>query len=87
MSSYQRLPCRDDVPRAELRLIPTYRWLARLVTHADLAAVYRVDALFDAHGDYPQFGCRFLTGRGPVLPATGVLAHRLEDLRWRGLAE
>jgi len=39
---------------------PYYRWLARPVTDADLAAAYRADALFDAHRDDPQFGYRFM---------------------------
>ncbi|MFI5490894.1 IS3 family transposase [Micromonospora echinaurantiaca] len=39
---------------------PYYRWLARRVTDADLAAAYRADALFDAHRDDPEFGYRFL---------------------------
>jgi putative transposase len=39
---------------------PYYRWLARPVSHADLAEAYRADALFDAHRDDPEFGYRFL---------------------------
>ncbi|MGJ3224860.1 IS3 family transposase [Micromonospora aurantiaca (nom. illeg.)] len=39
---------------------PYYRWRARRVTDADLAAAYRADALFDAHRDDPEFGYRFL---------------------------
>jgi putative transposase len=39
---------------------PYYRWLARPVTDADLAAAYRADALFDAHRDDPEFGYRFM---------------------------
>ncbi|MET8310760.1 IS3 family transposase [Micromonospora sp. NPDC005173] len=39
---------------------PYYRWLARLVTDAELAEAYRADALFDAHRDDPEFGYRFL---------------------------
>ena len=34
---------------------PYYRWLARPVTDADLAAAYRANALFDAHRDDPEF--------------------------------
>ncbi|GAB7046714.1 hypothetical protein JCM9534A_18400 [Catenuloplanes indicus JCM 9534] len=40
---------------------PYYRWLARPVTDADLAAAYRANALYDAHRDDPEFGYRFLT--------------------------
>ncbi len=39
---------------------PYYRWLARPVTTAELAAAYRANALFDAHKDDPEFGYRFL---------------------------
>jgi hypothetical protein len=39
---------------------PYYRWLDCPVTHADLAAAYRANALFDAHRDDPEFGYRFL---------------------------
>lgn len=39
---------------------PYYRWLARPVTAAELEQAYRANALFDAHRDDPEFGCRFL---------------------------
>lgn len=39
---------------------PYHRWLAGLVTEADLAAAHRANALFDAHKDDPEFGYRFL---------------------------
>jgi transposase InsO family protein len=39
---------------------PYYRWLANPVTDAELTAACRVNALFDAHGDDPGFGYRFL---------------------------
>ncbi|AXO37098.1 hypothetical protein ACGFLT_00460 [Micromonospora chalcea] len=39
---------------------PYYRWLARPVTSAEEVAAYRVNALFDAHRDDPEFGYRFL---------------------------
>jgi transposase InsO family protein len=39
---------------------PYYRWLAKPVTAAELAAAYRANALFDAHRDDPEFGNRFL---------------------------
>jgi putative transposase len=39
---------------------PYYRWLARPVTDAELAAAYRANALFDAHQEDPEFGYRYL---------------------------
>lgn len=39
---------------------PYYRWLAQPVTDAELIEAYRADALFDAHGDDPEFGYRLL---------------------------
>ena len=39
---------------------PYYRWLANPVTDAELIQAYRANALFDAHGDDPEFGYRFL---------------------------
>ncbi len=39
---------------------PYYRWLANPVTDAELATAYRANALFDAHGEDPEFGYRFL---------------------------
>ena len=39
---------------------PYYRWLANPVTPAELVEAYRANALFDAHGDDPEFGYRFL---------------------------
>ena len=39
---------------------PYYRWLAAPVTASDLARAYRGDALFNAHGDDPEFGYRLL---------------------------
>ncbi len=56
----------DGIPVAVTRRVlniarqPYYRWLARPVTDAELAAAYRADALFDAHRDDPEFGYRFL---------------------------
>ena len=37
-----------------------YRWLANPVTESDLVEACRANALFNAHGDDPQFGYRFL---------------------------
>lgn len=39
---------------------PYYRWLACPVTDAALVEAYRANALFDAHGEDPEFGYRFL---------------------------
>src|SRR5690606_1528152 len=39
---------------------PYYRWLAQPVTDAELVEAYRANALFDAHGEDPEFGYRFL---------------------------
>lgn len=39
---------------------PYYRWLANPVSAAELNEAYRANALFDAHGDDPEFGFRFL---------------------------
>ena len=39
---------------------PYYRWLASPVTDAELVEAYRANALFDAHGEDPEFGYRFL---------------------------
>ena len=41
---------------------PYYRWLASPVTDAELVEAYRANALFDAHGEDPEFGYRFLAG-------------------------
>ncbi len=46
---------------------PYYRWLTNAITDAEIIAVYRADALFDAHHDDPEFGYRFSTR-----PATRV---------------
>lgn len=39
---------------------PNYRWLAHPITDAELTRAHRANALFDAHGDDPEFGYRFL---------------------------
>ena len=39
---------------------PYYRWLRRPVSDADWVAAHRANALFDAHGDDPEFGYRLL---------------------------
>ncbi len=57
-------PCRVPVAVTcrvlNLARQPYYRWLACLVTDAELAEAYRANALFDAHRDDPEFGHRFL---------------------------
>ena len=56
----------DGVPVAvtcrvlELARQPYYRWLADPITDAELTRAHRANALFDAHGDDPEFGYRFL---------------------------
>lgn len=39
---------------------PYYRWLASLVTEAEITETYRANALLDAHQDDPEFGHRLL---------------------------
>ena len=39
---------------------PYYRWLAGPVTDAEWTGAHRANALFDAHGEDPEFGYRFL---------------------------
>lgn len=50
---------------------PYYRWLETPVTMAALTAAYRANALFDAHGEDPEFGYRYLAeeaaGAGEVM--------------------
>ena len=52
----------DGIPVAvmcrvlKLACQPHYRWLHQPVTDAELAWVYRANALFDAHRDDPEFG-------------------------------
>jgi transposase InsO family protein len=56
----------DGVPVAvtcrvlKLARQPYYRWLRDPITNAEIAEAYRANALFDAHGDDPEFGYRFL---------------------------
>jgi len=64
---------------------PYYRWLARPVTDAERTAVYRANALFDAHRDDPEFGHRFLLDEARA--AGQVMAERTawricRDNRW-----
>ena len=56
----------DGIPVAvtcrvlQLARQPYYRWLAHPVTGAEISEAYRVNALFDAHRDDPEFGYRYL---------------------------
>ena len=53
---------------------PYYRWLAQPVTDAELVEAYRANALFDAHGEDPEFGYRFLIDE--AADAGEVMAQR-----------
>ena len=53
---------------------PYYRWLANPVTESELVQAYRANALFDAHGDDPEFGYRFLADEAS--DAGEVMAER-----------
>ena len=53
---------------------PYYRWLASPVTDAELVEAYRANALFDAHGEDPEFGYRFLIDE--AADAGEVMAQR-----------
>jgi len=57
---------------------PYYRWLDKLVTDAVLEEAHRANALFDAHHDDPEFGCRFLADE-----ARGVGALMADRTAWR----
>jgi len=39
---------------------PYYRWRAHPITGAEIVEAYRANALFDAHGEDPEFGYRYL---------------------------
>lgn len=60
------VPAADGIPDAvSCRVIKLaresyYRWPANLVTDAEFVEAYRVNTLFDAHADDPEFGYRFL---------------------------
>jgi putative transposase len=57
---------------------PYYRWLANPVTESELVQAYRANALFDAHGDDPEFGYRFLADE-----ASDVGEVMAERTAWR----
>ncbi|GAB3190957.1 hypothetical protein GCM10027061_17170 [Nesterenkonia suensis] len=54
-------PRHGDVPVLKHSRQPYCRWLASLVTTAELAQAYRANALLDAPLDDPESGHRFLT--------------------------
>ncbi|WP_197048169.1 hypothetical protein [Mycobacterium paragordonae] len=45
---------------------PYYRWRANPITNAELVEAYRANALFDAHGEDPEFGYRYLVEEARV---------------------
>jgi len=45
---------------------PYYRWLAKPVTALQRVQAHRMNALFDAHRDDPEFGYRFLSDEAEV---------------------
>ncbi|CQD16717.1 transposase subunit [Mycolicibacterium conceptionense] len=57
---------------------PYYRWLAHPITDAELAEAYRLNALFNAHKDDPEFGYRYL-----VEEARDVGEPMAERTGWR----
>ena len=63
---------------------PYYRWRANPVTDAEITEAYRVNALFDAHRDDPEFGYRYLVeeARQPGV----LMAERLRVADLRGAA-
>ncbi len=55
---------------------PYYRRLANPITDAELVEAYPANALFDAHREDPEFGCRYLVGEArdagtPMAERTG----------------
>jgi hypothetical protein len=65
---------------------PYYRWRAQPITDAELVEAYRANALFDAHKDDPEFGCR--SGRGsPRCRRIDGRAHCLADLHQQPVVE
>lgn len=57
---------------------PYYRWLDKPVADAVLAEAYRANALFDAHGEDPEFGYRFLADE-----ARNAGARMADRTAWR----
>jgi putative transposase len=53
---------------------PYYRWQANPVADSELIEADRAISLFDAHGDYPEFGYRFLADEAAA--AGQVMAAR-----------
>ena len=59
---------------------PYYRWLTAPVSDAELVEAYRANALFDAHGDDPEFGYRFLVDEALRSGRGDGRADRVADL-------
>ncbi|MFB7363847.1 hypothetical protein [Streptomyces hydrogenans] len=57
---------------------PYYRWLDKPVADAVLTQEHRANALFDAHHEDPEFGCRFLADE-----ARGAGAAMADRTAWR----
>lgn len=57
---------------------PYYRWPAKPVADAVLEQAYRANALFDTHGEDPEFGYRFLADE-----ARGTGSTMAERTAWR----
>ncbi|YCU77023.1 IS3 family transposase [Mycobacteroides abscessus] len=74
----------DGIPVAVTRRVlklarqPYYRWRANPITDAELVEAYRANALFDAHGEDPEFGYRYL-----VEEAREVGEPMAERTAWR----
>ncbi len=59
----------------EIARQPYYCCLAQSVTDTELEQAYCANALFDAHRDDPEFGCRFLVDKARK-QRRGGLPHR-----------
>jgi len=62
-----------------------YRWLADPVTASELAEAYLANAVFDAHGDDPEFGYRFLADevrRGGQVVCDRTVWRICRDMGW-----
>lgn len=53
---------------------PYFQWLTNPVTESELVLAYRANLFFDAHGDDPEFGYRFLADE--AADAGQVMAER-----------
>jgi hypothetical protein len=59
---------------------PYYRWLANPISDSELVEAYRANALFDAHGDDPEFGYRFLADGAADTGQVMARRDRVADL-------